>query len=175
MAPEEGTLLAVSVSEAKGVRKTNKERVRLKAEWGIEGDAHAGEWHRQVSLLAQESIDKMRALGLEVKAGDFAENLTTTGIDVPHLSIGDRLTVGRGGARDHPDREGVPHPLRHLLSGRRLRDAQRRRLRESPEGGRGEARRPRAAFTGSRSEHRPDPLRMLRPYLPKRSMRALRP
>ena len=94
MAPEEGTLLAVSVSETKGVRKTNKERVRLKAEWGIEGDAHAGEWHRQVSLLAQESIDKMRALGLEVKAGDFAENLTTTGIDVPHLSIGDHLTVG---------------------------------------------------------------------------------
>ena len=94
MAPEEGTLLAVSVSETKGVRKTNKERVRLKAEGGIEGDAPAGEWHRQVSLLAQESIDKMRALGLDVTAGDFAENLTTTGIDVPHLSIGDHLAVG---------------------------------------------------------------------------------
>ncbi len=89
-----GTLVAVSASETKGVRKHNLERALLKAGWGIEGDAHAGEWHRQISLLAQESIDKMRALGLDVSSGDFAENLTTLGIDVPHLHIGDRLRVG---------------------------------------------------------------------------------
>ena len=94
MAPEEGTLLAVSVSETKGVRKTNKERVRLKAEWGIEGDAHAGEWHRQVSLLAQESIDKMRALGLDVTAGDFAENLTIEGMDLVHIPVGTHVSAG---------------------------------------------------------------------------------
>jgi len=94
MEPREGTLVAVSVSETKGIRKQNRESAQLKPEWGIEGDAHAGDWHRQVSLLAQESIEKMRAMGLEVSAGDFAENLTTRGIDVPRLSIGDRVAVG---------------------------------------------------------------------------------
>ncbi len=89
-----GTLVAVSSSETKGVRKRNLESAQLKAGWGIEGDAHAGEWHRQVSLLAQESIEKMRALGLDVSSGDFAENLTTLGIDIPHLRIGDHLRVG---------------------------------------------------------------------------------
>ncbi len=90
----EGKLLAVSLSAAKGVRKSNAEAARLVPAWGLEGDAHAGEWHRQVSLLAQESIDKMRAKGLSVAAGDFAENLTTLGIDVPALRIGDRVLVG---------------------------------------------------------------------------------
>lgn len=89
-----GEVVAVSLSASKGVRKTNKDRALLRAAWGIEGDAHAGEWHRQVSLLAQESIEKMRRLGLDVSAGDFAENLTTRGIDVPGLHIGDRLRVG---------------------------------------------------------------------------------
>ncbi len=91
---QQGILVAVSVSETKGVRKQNVERARLKPDWGIEGDAHAGEWHRQISLLALESIQKMQALGLEVTSGDFAENLTTKGIDVPRLHIGDRVAVG---------------------------------------------------------------------------------
>jgi len=91
---QQGTLVAVSVSETKGVRKHNVKRARLRPDWGIEGDAHAGEWHRQISLLALESIQKMQALGLEVTSGDFAENLTTQGIDVPHLHIGDRVAVG---------------------------------------------------------------------------------
>jgi len=91
---QQGILVAVSVSETKGVRKQNVERARLRADWGIEGDAHAGEWHRQISLLALESIRKMQALGLEVTSGDFAENLTTQGIDVPRLHIGDRVAVG---------------------------------------------------------------------------------
>ena len=91
---QQGILVAVSVSGTKGVRKQNVERARLRADWGIEGDAHAGEWHRQISLLALESIRKMQALGLEVTSGDFAENLTTQGIDVPRLHIGDRVAVG---------------------------------------------------------------------------------
>jgi MOSC domain-containing protein YiiM len=92
---EGGELVAVSLSATKGVRKSNQDHALLRASWGIEGDAHAGEWHRQVSLLAEESIEKMRRLGLDVTAGDFAENLTTRGIDVPGLHIGDRVTVGR--------------------------------------------------------------------------------
>jgi len=61
---------------------------------GLEGDAHAADWHRQVSLLARESIDKMVSMGLSVGPGDFAENLTTTGIDLPAMPIGTRLKVG---------------------------------------------------------------------------------
>ena len=85
---------AVCISKNKGERKTPVEKVSLIPNHGIEGDAHAGEWHRQVSLLAQESIEKMQRLGLSVTAGDFAENITTTGIDLPSLPIGTRLKVG---------------------------------------------------------------------------------
>jgi MOSC domain-containing protein YiiM len=69
--------------------------VLLKAEYGIEGDAHASsEWHRQVSLLAFESIEKMRNMGLDVKPGDFAENITTIGIELTSLPLGTHLTIG---------------------------------------------------------------------------------
>ena len=88
------TVLAVCISENKGERKKPVESVELRENHGIVGDAHAGDWHRQVSLLAQESIDKMRALGLDVNAGDFAENITTTGIDLVRLPIGTQLQVG---------------------------------------------------------------------------------
>jgi MOSC domain-containing protein YiiM len=87
-------VLAVCISENKGERKKPVEAVELRENHGIVGDAHAGDWHRQVSLLAQESIDKMRALGLDVNAGDFAENLTTCGIDLVSLPVGTRLQVG---------------------------------------------------------------------------------
>ncbi len=87
-------VLAVGVSENKGERKKPVEAVELRENHGIVGDAHAGDWHRQVSLLAQESIDKMRALGLDVSAGDFAENITTSGIDLVSLPIGSRLQIG---------------------------------------------------------------------------------
>src|SRR5512140_2703502 len=76
------SVVAVCVSLNKGERKTPVEQVELKENHGIVGDAHAGEWHRQVSLLATESIAKMRALGLDVDSGDFAENITTRGIDL---------------------------------------------------------------------------------------------
>ncbi len=92
--PPAGTVVAANVSESKGERKKAVPEVVLRAEHGIEGDAHAGPWHRQVSLLAQESIDKMTAAGLDVGPGDFAENITTLGIDVAALPIGTILDLG---------------------------------------------------------------------------------
>ncbi len=88
-----GTVVAVCTSSEKGVRKNPVEAVSVVPEHGIEGDAHAGEWHRQVSLLAEESIEKMRALGLEISPGDFAENITTRGIELAELPLGTRLAV----------------------------------------------------------------------------------
>lgn len=87
-------VVATCISENKGVRKKPVDSVELRQEHGIVGDAHAGDWHRQVSLLASESIEKMRQMGLDVNAGDFAENFTTTGIDLPSLPVGTRLAVG---------------------------------------------------------------------------------
>jgi len=88
------SVVAVCISLSKGEKKTPVERVELRENHGIVGDAHAGEWHRQVSLLARESIAKMQAMGLAVDAGDFAENITTSGIDLVSLPIGTRLSVG---------------------------------------------------------------------------------
>lgn len=85
---------AVCFSEKKGERKTPVNAVELRENHGIVGDAHAGDWHRQVSLLALESIDKMRALGLDVDSGDFAENITTSGIELVVMPVGARLQVG---------------------------------------------------------------------------------
>jgi cyclic pyranopterin phosphate synthase len=89
-----GTVVAVNVSAAKGERKKPAPEVVLRTEHGIEGDAHAGEWHRQVSLLAQESIDKMTAAGLDVGPGDFAENITTRGLEVAALPLHTTLGLG---------------------------------------------------------------------------------
>jgi MOSC domain-containing protein YiiM len=89
-----GRVVAVCISAQKGERKTPVDRVELRPGHGIVGDAHAGDWHRQVSLLAMESIRKMQQLGLDVDTGDFAENLTTEGIDLVSLPIGARLSIG---------------------------------------------------------------------------------
>ncbi len=93
-APPAATVLSVNVSPGKGERKKARPSVTLVPEHGIEGDGHAGPWHRQVSLLAQESIDTMVAKGLDVGAGDFAENITTRGIDLCSLPIGTRIRLG---------------------------------------------------------------------------------
>jgi MOSC domain-containing protein YiiM len=87
-------IIATCISKNKGERKTPVNQVTLQQEHGIIGDAHAGDWHRQVSLLASESIAKMQAMGLDVDSGDFAENLTTSGIHLFGLPIGTRLQVG---------------------------------------------------------------------------------
>ncbi|MHB1323665.1 MAG: MOSC domain-containing protein [Coriobacteriia bacterium] len=88
------TVTSINLSAKKTVRKTPGTEGLLVENRGFEGDAHAGDWHRQVSLLAEESIATMRAKGLDVDAGDFAENITTRGIDLVSLPIGTRLRVG---------------------------------------------------------------------------------
>jgi len=90
----DGRVRSVNVSEKKGVQKRPVESVTLVVEHGIEDDAHAGPWHRQVSLLADESAQKMRDSGGDVDVGDFGENITTEGIRVCDLPVGARLRLG---------------------------------------------------------------------------------
>lgn len=91
----EGKILAVNISEAKGVIKTPIDEGYFKIDHGLAGDAHAGNWHRQVSLLGTESIEKMKALGIEgLCTGKFAENLTTEGIALFELPVGTKLQIG---------------------------------------------------------------------------------
>ena len=87
-------VVSVCISERKGERKVPVPSVALVADHGVRGDAHAGDGHRQVSLLAVESIEKMRRKGLTVSAGDFAENVTTEGILLPELPVGSRVRIG---------------------------------------------------------------------------------
>ena len=89
-----GKVLAVNISQKKGEKKQNIVCGLLMENIGLKDDAHAGSDIRQVSLLAKESIEKIRAKGLDVQYGDFAENLTIEGIDLPSLPIGTRLKVG---------------------------------------------------------------------------------
>ena len=85
----------VCISEKKGERKHPVDEVLLKVDHGIVGDAHAGNWHRQVSLLAAESVAKVqKALNFELKSGDFAENILTEGIELFTLPIGTKLQIG---------------------------------------------------------------------------------
>jgi MOSC domain-containing protein YiiM len=90
-----GTIIAISTSTRKGVPKSNVPQIRLIEGFGLEGDIHGGDWHRQVSLLALERIDEMRAKGLpELQPGAFAENITTKFLELPSLPIGTRLKLG---------------------------------------------------------------------------------
>jgi MOSC domain-containing protein YiiM len=89
-----GKIIAVCRSAKTGERKTDIRRGMLRTDHGLEGDAHARNWHRQVSLLARESIRKMQEKGLAVGPGDFAENITTEGIDLAALPVGTRLRLG---------------------------------------------------------------------------------
>lgn len=85
---------AVCTSEKKGIVKKEQASVLFKEKWGIEGDAHGGDWHRQVSLLAAESIDLVKEVLPSLKKGAFAENIITRGIDLAKLGIGDKLQIG---------------------------------------------------------------------------------
>ncbi|MEW6703015.1 MAG: MOSC domain-containing protein [Bacteroidota bacterium] len=88
-------MIAISISKKKGIPKTNVQSATLIENFGIEGDAHAGNWHRQISFLASESIDKMRQAGLpNLRPGAFAENITTEFIDIPNLQIGSKIKIG---------------------------------------------------------------------------------
>jgi MOSC domain-containing protein YiiM len=87
-------IVSIAVSKKKGTPKTPVEEAYLSKDHGLEGDAHAGPWHRQVSLLASESIEEARRQGLNVGFGDFAENIATTGIDWKNIPIGTRVRLG---------------------------------------------------------------------------------
>jgi MOSC domain-containing protein YiiM len=87
-------ITAISISERKGMRKKNIEATNLIQSFGLENDAHGGDWHRQVSFLAEESIQTMRDKGLDVRAGNFAENITTEGIDLTKVAVGTHITIG---------------------------------------------------------------------------------
>ncbi len=87
-------IISINVSPKKGMRKKAVDSAVLLDNFGIENDAHAsGKWHRQVSLLAKESIKKMTDKGLDVGPGDFAENITTEGVELPVLPIGTKMTI----------------------------------------------------------------------------------
>ena len=94
MATIRGRIKAISISKERCTQKTNVAGAELKADFGIIGDAHSGDWHRQVSLLELESINEMAAKGAKVGPGDFAENITTEGIDLGVLKIGGKLKLG---------------------------------------------------------------------------------
>ncbi len=95
MAAIRGRIKAISVSKEKGTKKVNVPEAELRADFGIIGDAHSGNWHRQISLLAVESIDKMVAKGAKVSPGDFAENITTEGLNLYELPVGGKLKLGQ--------------------------------------------------------------------------------
>ena len=89
-----GTIKGICISEAKGTQKHQVPSAELIEEWGIKNDAHAGAWHRQVSLLGLEQIEDFRARGAEVNFGAFGENLIVDGYRMKSLPVGTRLTVG---------------------------------------------------------------------------------
>jgi MOSC domain-containing protein YiiM len=91
-----GKVVAISISKKKGIPKSNIKSAKLIENWGIDGDIHAGNWHRQISLLAFESIIKMHEKGLQnLRPGAFAENITTEFIELPNLEIGTRINLGQ--------------------------------------------------------------------------------
>lgn len=87
-------ILSLNISEKKGVQKKPVDSMELKVDHGIEGDAHAANWHRQISLLAQEDVETMQGKGVDLGYGDFAENITTEGIELWSLPVGTRLYLG---------------------------------------------------------------------------------
>ena len=89
-----GKVLAVCISEMKGTQKRNVGSAVFVEDWGLEGDAHAGKWHRQVSLLSSEKIEAFRARGADVEDGAFGENLVVEGIDFAKLPVGTRFRCG---------------------------------------------------------------------------------
>lgn len=89
-----GKIMAVNISEKKGTQKKNVHRAKLIKEFGIENDAHAGKWHRQVSLLSYEKIEEFKAKGAPIDDGAFGENLIVSGYDLKNLPVGTRFRCG---------------------------------------------------------------------------------
>ena len=89
-----GVIKAVCTSDIKGIQKTEQDSIELRPDWGIEGDAHAAPWHRQVSLLSYEKIEAFRAKGADIPLGAFGENLIVEGYDFRNLPVGTRFSCG---------------------------------------------------------------------------------
>ncbi len=89
-----GTVLSCCISVKKGTRKVPVDSIEVRVGEGIKGDAHAGNWHRQVSLLGNESVDTMREKGAQLHPGDFAENILTSGLTLRELLVGTVLAIG---------------------------------------------------------------------------------
>lgn len=87
-------VVSVNISEKKGTVKREVPEILLRLRHGIVGDAHAGDWHRQISLLAEESVDKMRDVLPQIEPGAFAENINTRGVELKTLPVGTRLRLG---------------------------------------------------------------------------------
>ncbi len=87
-------IVSISISKKKGTRKTPVDEAFISKDHGLEGDAHAGKWHRQVSFLSSESIEGAKEQGLDVTFGDFAENIATEGIDWKTLPVGTHVRLG---------------------------------------------------------------------------------
>lgn len=88
-----GKIMAVCTSEKKGVQKKNVNTAELIVEHGLKGDAHAGNWHRQVSLLSYEKVQEFKQKGVDVKEGDFGENILVKGIDLAKLPVGTKIQI----------------------------------------------------------------------------------
>lgn len=89
-----GRVMAICISEKKGTQKSEVEEALFIEDFGIEEDAHAGKWHRQVSLLSYETIEEFKTRGAEVQDGAFGENVIAAGIDLIHLPVGTKLACG---------------------------------------------------------------------------------
>ena len=89
-----GEVTAISVADRRGIKKKNVDHAQLKENYGIVGDAHAGDWHRQVSLLTEESMHTVRQKGLNVHPGDFAENICVKGVNLLDAKIGTKIRIG---------------------------------------------------------------------------------
>lgn len=89
-----GKVTAISIADKRGVKKKNVDHAELRENYGIIGDGHAGDWHRQVSLLTEESMDTVREKGLNVRPGDFAENICVKGVNLLDASIGTKIRIG---------------------------------------------------------------------------------
>lgn len=90
---QNGTIVSIAISKKKGTRKSLINSVNIIENHGLENDAHAGDWHRQVSFLSAESIEQAKSEGLNVTYGDFAENFVTLGIDWHSVAIGTRVLI----------------------------------------------------------------------------------
>ena len=135
-------IISINISSTKGVVKKPVDEGCLEPEVGLVGDAHSGPWHRQLSLLAMESIDFMRRKGAKVNPGDFAENVTTHGIELHTLPVGTRLKLGEVEVEVTQIGKECPCRLRDTQAGGGLHHAPRGHLRPGLEPGHGARRRP---------------------------------